>query len=216
MLQDNELVQELISAARSVVNVMRGQVVSPELTRLYSALQNLPDPPGRLADPALIENFERCDACKKTPWLFRCKGCENNARVIERLNEKVRKAVDALLVYRDLPKDHWPGPPTTALDELAPVRQWTEECKLQLSECPFPELDGLSIQNRVLSSTTTSIVGIGNMSWNTHYKRWQCLANVNGMLCLVELDVCGIDKDSRVLNAFEVSLKEQKRAVNPS
>lgn len=223
MLQDNELVKELIDAAKVACNHMcritsPGEAFTKALERLDAAIGNLPGPPGRLADPALADivmQFTRCNACTKTPSLFLCSGCAHNASVIERLHESVRKAVDALLVYRDLPKDHWPGPPTTSLDELAPVRQWTEECKLQLSECPFPELDGLSVQNKVLSSKN-NVTGIGNMSWNPHHRRWQCLANVSGMLCLVELSVRGTDGLAIALNTFEVYLKEKERAANPS
>jgi hypothetical protein len=53
-------------------------------------------------------------------------------------------------------------------------------------ECPFPEVDGISVEGRELGP---DVFGIGNIQWHPEMARWQCLANVNGCLCLIELRV---------------------------
>lgn len=35
----------------------------------------------------------------------------------------------------------------------------------------------------------TGIFVIGDIAYNDEFKRWQCLANVNGMLCIIEVSV---------------------------
>lgn len=60
-----------------------------------------------------------------------------------------------------------------------------EQLRLPLSS-NFPAAEGMDIDGRQLSK---NIFAIGKVVWNATAGRWQCLANVEGMLCLVEVKI---------------------------
>ena len=50
----------------------------------------------------------------------------------------------------------------------------------------LPKAENLNIDGRELAP---NVHAIGVLHWNTDAARWQCLANVNGCLCVVEVKV---------------------------
>lgn len=52
--------------------------------------------------------------------------------------------------------------------------------------CPCPDLIGMDLQDREIGP---GIYGIGYLAWNSSEGLWQCMANIEGKLCLVEVSV---------------------------
>jgi hypothetical protein len=52
--------------------------------------------------------------------------------------------------------------------------------------CPNPSLDGAYIDGQEIGP---QVFAIGRLTWDSANKRWQCLADVGGALCMVEAKV---------------------------
>jgi len=63
----------------------------------------------------------------------------------------------------------------------------------QVHPCPFPHLDGMSVDGKQLGP---DVFGIGTVSWHSATGDWRCLANVSGMLCSVVVRVTVPNGDS--------------------
>jgi hypothetical protein len=66
--------------------------------------------------------------------------------------------------------------PTKAVAPAEPV----------LWPCPNPSLDGAYIDGQEIGP---QVFAIGRLTWDSANKRWQCLADVGGALCMVEVKV---------------------------
>lgn len=74
-------------------------------------------------------------------------------------------------------------------ESYSPAKAFEEGYTLietKLHNCPIPQLDNTSLQDREL---TPGIYGIGNVHWHSGSGEWRCLANVHGALCVVQVKV---------------------------
>lgn len=63
-------------------------------------------------------------------------------------------------------------------------------------KCPIPELNGRSIDKIEIGQ---GIYAIGSLHWSETQERWECLADVNNVLCRVEVKIKSSDENSRLL-----------------